>query len=82
MNHRKSKGKWLNFGEFYKIFTEVLDGYGQLYSEKILHQDLKPDNIFINKGIMKIGDFGLSYSLNSHHLKPSGTTSYNAIEKY
>lgn len=82
MNQRRSKGKWLNFGEFYKIFTEILDGYGQLYGENLLHQDLKPDNIFINKGIVKIGDFGLSYSLSSEKLTPSGTRDYNAIEKY
>lgn len=43
---------------------DLLDGYNQLYSVGIIHQDLKPDNIFINQNKFKIGDFGLSFKLN------------------
>jgi serine/threonine protein kinase len=36
-----------------------MNGYMVLFDRKILHQDLKPDNILIKNGTYKIADFGL-----------------------
>lgn len=36
-----------------------------LHSKTILHRDIKTQNIFIKKGVLKLGDFGISKSLQS-----------------
>jgi serine/threonine protein kinase len=38
----------------------LLDGFKELHSKNVLHRDFKTDNIFMNDGICKIGDFGFS----------------------
>lgn len=79
---RKVNKDMFTFGELCTIFRDIINGYEQLFAERILHQDLKPENIFINEGRFKIGDFGLSYKLNDSQYKKSGTQAYNAPEKY
>ena len=37
-----------------------------MHENKILHRDLKPDNIFLgNSGKLKLGDFGISRMFNT-----------------
>ena len=45
-----------------KYFTEILEGLKYLYSNKILHRDIKPQNILIKNYSIKISDFGLAKS--------------------
>uniref|UniRef100_UPI00398EDE03 interferon-induced, double-stranded RNA-activated protein kinase n=1 Tax=Pristiophorus japonicus TaxID=55135 RepID=UPI00398EDE03 len=46
------------------IFCQLLDGVAYIHQQKMMHRDLKPDNIFLDKGtIVKIGDFGLATTL-------------------
>lgn len=70
LNVRKLQGEAFTFRQFYSIFKQLINGYDQLYRCGILHQDLKPANIFISNNLLKIGNFGLSYKLsdleNSH----------------
>ena len=52
-----------------------------------MHEDLKPDNVFIRDGYFKIGDFGLSFKLKplkepNEKFKRGGAQAYNAPEKY
>ncbi len=48
------------------ILHDILDGVDYLHHRGILHNDLKPDNILINKlGHARIIDFGLSSSYDS-----------------
>jgi len=42
------------------IFYQLIRGYKILYDKKILHQDLKPDNVLIDRDCYKLADFGLS----------------------
>jgi len=56
----------------YLIFSQILEGIAYLHSEKIIHGDLKPGNVFINKGDIKIGDFGLVTIKNENYFHPFG----------
>ena len=43
-----------------KYFLQMVEGVGYLHDHKILHRDLKPDNVLIKDGQIKIGDFNIS----------------------
>ena len=46
------------------FFRQILIGVGYLHTKKIVHKDLKLENILIdNEGIIKLTDFGLSKKL-------------------
>jgi serine/threonine protein kinase len=42
------------------VVYQTLDGLAFLHAKDIAHRDIKPDNIFLVKGKIKIGDFGLA----------------------
>ena len=45
-------------------FIELLDAVNYLHQRFILHRDLKPDNVFLSKGLsVKVGDLGLATQL-------------------
>jgi serine/threonine-protein kinase ULK/ATG1 len=46
-------------------FGEILSAFKLLTKNKIMHRDLKPDNILLHNGKTKIADFGFSKSLKS-----------------
>ncbi|SCV74056.1 BQ2448_6488 [Microbotryum intermedium] len=57
--HCSSDHKFLNL--FQKLMTQLLLGLSHLHSRRILHRDLKPQNLLIDKaGNLKIADFGLA----------------------
>lgn len=43
-----------------------MKGYKVLFDRKILHQDIKPDNILIKKNTYKITDFGFSITMDGY----------------
>jgi cyclin-dependent kinase len=57
-----SKGKnGLNIKMVKSFLYQILKGVDYIHKKKVLHRDLKPQNILINKeNIVKIGDFGLA----------------------
>lgn len=46
------------------ILSQILQGLLHLHSKKLIHRDLKSDNILVNtKGEIKIADFGFAAQL-------------------
>ena len=43
-----------------KYFKDFIEGYRVLYDHKIIHRDIKPGNLLIHDGDLKIADFGLA----------------------
>jgi hypothetical protein len=41
----------------------LVDGVTYLHDHGIVHRDLKPANLFLEEGVVKIGDYGLSKSI-------------------
>ena len=43
---------------------QLVQGLNYLHSQKIIHRDVKPQNIFINdQGVLKLADFGISKAM-------------------
>lgn len=71
--------KGLPLTTFEKFMDDIMKGLQILHQEGIIHLDLKPENIFIQKSdrqlIAKIGDFGLSKLLNAGEIVHTSTIS-------
>mmetsp|Transcript_54742 Transcript_54742/g.62927 ORF Transcript_54742/g.62927 Transcript_54742/m.62927 type:complete len:657 (-) Transcript_54742:48-2018(-) len=80
-----------NFKELYSeikcinLIRSLLDALGYLASRNIMHRDLKPDNILLDKGEkIKIVDFGLAtfIKIDEYIFKKCGTPGYIAPEVF
>ncbi|KAM3719561.1 Cyclin-dependent kinase [Dirofilaria immitis] len=61
MDTMYSRGKRFRTGEVKTLLYQLLSGVAHMHDEWILHRDLKTSNLLLShKGILKIGDFGLS----------------------
>ncbi len=62
----------------------LVEGVAYLHDHGIVHRDLKPANLFMEEGIVKIGDYGLAKlitpSLGTEHSESIGTCHYMAPE--
>ena len=55
----QNKG-YLPEGEALHYFFQLLKGLREIHNKKVMHRDLKPDNLFISGSTLYIGDFNLS----------------------
>jgi eukaryotic-like serine/threonine-protein kinase len=62
----------------------LVEGVAYLHDHGVVHRDLKPANLFMEEGIVKIGDYGLAKlitpSQGSEHSESIGTCHYMAPE--
>ena len=50
-----------------KILAQIIIAFKYLKQEKIIHRDIKPKNILIHNGNVKISDFGVAKMINEHN---------------
>lgn len=68
--------------QFLQLWKDVANGLLAMRYKQVAHRDLKPGNIFIHDGRLKIGDFGLATVLENGRMTTSvcGTLYYLAPE--
>lgn len=64
------------------VGVEIMKGLSQLHSKKILHRDLKTENILYKQGVWKLSDFGIAIRLDDEEKTETilGTPYYLAPE--
>jgi eukaryotic-like serine/threonine-protein kinase len=64
-------------------FLQVARAVAYLHDHAVIHRDIKPGNVFVEHGLLKLGDYGLSKVVSSASLTQSanvGTVYYMAPE--
>jgi serine/threonine-protein kinase SIK3 len=82
LNYLKTKGRFKE-PEYRKILQQIIDALEYIHEHKILHRDIKLDNILLTKtGHVKICDFGISRKMhrNDPVFEHIGTPAYIAPE--
>ncbi|KAL6726726.1 hypothetical protein Aduo_008667 [Ancylostoma duodenale] len=66
LHHYRAEFGPLSEDELWTVLVDTLKALEHLHSEKMLHLDVKPSNIFISvdNTMCKLGDFGLAVNLN------------------
>lgn len=62
---KNQRGNYFNENEILNIFTQCCLALKHIHDRKILHRDIKAQNVFLtSKKIVKVGDFGIAKVLN------------------
>lgn len=62
----EQKNKYFDESQILDWFTQISLAIKHIHDKKILHRDIKSQNVFLSKnGLIKLGDFGIAKSLNS-----------------
>ena len=68
---KRQRGRPLPEGTILDWFAQICLAMEHVHDRKVLHRDIKTQNIFLTRGgaIIKVGDFGISRVLNDTHEK-------------
>ena len=78
--HKKNKTQ-IKRKELLSIFYQCMKGLYFLHSKKIIHKDIKPDNIFIdNNNTIKLGDFRCAHDIDDITSQKAFTLRYIPYE--
>lgn len=85
LNHVLSRHpQGLTIDQAQSIFGELCQAMQALHESGIVHRDLKPANVFIENGMVKVGDYGLCKFISGTQKSPQtqsiGTVHYMAPE--
>ena len=80
MNAKNKKLETFTEEEGLSYLYQVVLALVALGDQKLVHRDLKPDNIFMSKGICKLGDFGFVRMVVGEFHTECGTPVYMAPE--
>ena len=58
LQHRLEEAKPFDLDEIRRVGNQILDGVAAMHSKNLIHNDIKPDNIYFVQKNVKIGDFG------------------------
>lgn len=85
INMKKDNNEFFNIKELISIFTQLAEGMRDI-NYRLVHRDVKPDNILITENGLKICDFGLAKfvvdSTRAMTFKGYGTAKYIAPEAW
>jgi serine/threonine protein kinase len=84
INEKKKLNKLFNSELVYNWINEIINGIYYLhYTQRIIHRDIKPNNIFLTKQVrIKIGDFGISRVFDDESESLYATTNNIGTYKY
>jgi eukaryotic-like serine/threonine-protein kinase len=74
INDRRAKQAYFSNDELRSLFMSLASGMKAI-NEKLVHRDVKPDNILFANGVLKISDFGLSKVIGA----PTRTQTFKGI---
>lgn len=83
INKRKKDGEKFDVDTILNYMTELILGLYVAHSKKLMHRDIKPDNLLICKNdVLKIGDFGIAKATERGASTQCGTLFYRAPETF
>ncbi len=84
LRDRLERGRRLEVSEALRIAAQICDGLSELHKHRVVHRDLKPDNVVIQpNGDVKLVDFGLARRIDPDATVTvaAGTPAYMAPEQ-
>jgi hypothetical protein len=81
---RKAGQRGVPHAELLRYFREASEALDYLHKKGVLHRDIKPDNLLVVEGHMRLADFGLARSQTQLmvSVSGSGTPAYMAPEMW
>ncbi|MEM7800888.1 MAG: AAA family ATPase [Chloroflexota bacterium] len=73
-------GRGKSIDEIVKLIRDLLQALAYVHRRGVLHRDIKPDNVLVSGGDLRVLDFGLSIDDSRNGLSQAGTPLYMAPE--